>query len=134
MSTLDNYVKEVASEQGRVVKADAEPEKGFYYRSDHFNFAKQGVPALDTDSGIDYVGRPAGWGIEKRNEYTKNDYHKPSDQVKPDWDLSGAVQDLDLLFSVGYRVADAAKFPTWSPGTEFKAKRQKMLQGASGGK
>jgi Zn-dependent M28 family amino/carboxypeptidase len=134
MSTLDDYVKEVAQEQGRVVKADAEPEKGYYYRSDHFNFAKQGVPALDTDAGIDYVGRPAGWGIEKRNEYTQNNYHKPSDEVKPDWDLSGAVQDLDLLFSVGYRVADAAQFPTWSPGTEFKAKREKMLRGESGDK
>ncbi len=134
MSTLDNYVEEVAQEQGRVVNPDAEPEKGFYYRSDHFNFAKQGVPALDTDAGIDFIGKPPGWGIEKRNEYTQNDYHKPSDKVKPDWDLSGAVQDLDLLFSVGYRVANADKFPAWSPGTEFKARREKMLQTASAAK
>lgn len=134
MSTLDDVLKKAAAEQGRVVKADAEPEKGFYYRSDHFNFAKQGVPALDTDSGIDYVGRPEGWGIEKRNEYTQNNYHKPSDEVKPDWNFSGAVEDLDLLFEVGYRVANGDRFPTWSPGTEFKAKRDKMMQGASGGK
>jgi Zn-dependent M28 family amino/carboxypeptidase len=134
MSTLDDYVKEVAAEQGRVVKADAEPEKGFYYRSDHFNFAKQGVPALDTDSGIDFIGRPAGWGIAKRNEYTQSNYHKPSDEVKPDWDLSGALQDLDLLFSVGYRVANSEHFPTWGPDSEFKAKRRDMLRGTAGGR
>jgi Zn-dependent M28 family amino/carboxypeptidase len=128
MSTLDDEVQTVAAEQGRVVKPDAEPEKGYYYRSDHFNFAKQGVPALDMESGVEYVGRPAGWGLEKRREYTENDYHKPSDQVKPDWNLAGAVQDLDLLFSVGYRVANTATFPIWKPGSEFKAKRQAMLR------
>ncbi|MGE5327431.1 MAG: M28 family peptidase [Deltaproteobacteria bacterium] len=133
MSTLDDVLKKAAAEQGRVVKADAEPEKGFYYRSDHFNFAKQGVPALDTDSGIDFIGRPEGWGIKKRNEYTQNNYHKPSDEVKPDWDFSGAVEDLDLLFEVGYRVANGDRFPTWSPGTEFKAVRDKMLHGGPTG-
>jgi Zn-dependent M28 family amino/carboxypeptidase len=126
MSTLDEYVKAVAAEQGRVVKPDAEPEKGFYYRSDHFNFAKQGVPALDPGAGIDFVGKPEGWGLEMRDRYTAQDYHKPSDTVKPDWDLSGAVEDLQLLFTVGYRVANANKYPTWNPGTEFKAKREAM--------
>jgi Zn-dependent M28 family amino/carboxypeptidase len=127
MSTLDNDLDAVAKEQGRVVKPDAEPEKGFYYRSDHFNFAKVGVPALDTDAGTDFIGRPAGWGMMMRNDYTKDHYHKPSDEVRPDWNLSGAVQDLELLFSVGYRVADASEFPTWSPDSEFRARRQKML-------
>ena len=134
MSTLDNDLEAVAKEQGRVVKPDAEPEKGFYYRSDHFNFAKVGVPALDTDAGTDFIGRPAGWGMMMRNEYTKNHYHKPSDEVRPDWNLSGAVQDLELLFSVGYRVADASKFPTWSPDSEFRARRQKMLGHAGASK
>jgi Zn-dependent M28 family amino/carboxypeptidase len=124
MSTLDEYVKAVAAEQGRVVKPDAEPEKGFYYRSDHFNFAKQGVPALDPGAGIDFVGKPEGWGLEMRDRYTAQDYHKPSDTVKPDWDLSGAAEDLQLLFAVGYRVANANKYPTWNPGTEFRAKRE----------
>lgn len=127
-STLDDYVKQVAAEQSRAVRPDPEPEKGFYYRSDHFNFAKQGVPALDTHSGIDYVGRPEGWGLEMRKRYTAEDYHKPSDTVKPDWDLSGLVEDLQLLFSVGYRVANADQYPTWAPGTEFKAKRDAMLK------
>jgi Zn-dependent M28 family amino/carboxypeptidase len=128
MPTLDDDVKVVAKEQGRVVKPDAEPEKGYYYRSDHFEFAKQGVPALDTDAGIDFVGRPPGWGLKMRNEYTTRLYHTPFDELRSDWDLSGAVEDLDLLFSVGYRVANASEFPTWSVGSEFKAKRQQMLR------
>ena len=127
-SQLDDYLRQVAAEQGRTVRPDPEPEKGFYFRSDHFNFAKEGVPALDPDSGVDFIGRPEGWGLKMLDEFTANDYHKPSDQVKPDWDLSGAVQDLQLLFSVGYRVADAAKFPAWSPDSEFRAKREAMLK------
>ena len=124
-STLDDVVQAVAAEQGRVVKPDAEPEKGFYYRSDHFNFAKQGVPALDPDSGVDYIGKPEGWGLQMREKYTSEDYHKPSDKIKPYWDLSGTVEDLRLLGEVGYRVANAKAFPVWKAGSEFKAKRDK---------
>ncbi len=127
-STLDDLVVAVATEQGRVVKPDAEPEKGFYYRSDHFSFAKQGVPALDRGSGVDYLGKPAGWGLQMREKFTTQDYHKPSDKIKPDWDLSGAVEDLQLLGEVGYRVANAKTYPTWKAGSEFKAKREEMLK------
>ncbi len=127
-STLDDLTTEIASGQGRHIQGDSEPEKGYYYRSDHFEFAKQGVPALDTDKGVDYVDKPAGYGEKKRNEYTANDYHKVSDEVKPDWDLSGAVQDIQLLFEVGYRVAQGEKFPEWKAGTEFKAKRDAMMK------
>jgi Zn-dependent M28 family amino/carboxypeptidase len=127
-STLDDVLKQAAAERGRVLRPDAEPEKGFYYRSDHFNFAKQGVPALDPESGIEYIGKPAGWGMKKRDEYTENDYHKPSDEIKPDWDLSGAVEDVRLLMMVGYRVANTDKYPEWKPGTEFKAKRDEMVR------
>jgi Zn-dependent M28 family amino/carboxypeptidase len=134
MSTLDDYVKAVAAEQGRIVKPDAEPEKGFYYRSDHFNFAQHGVPALDPGSGIDFIGRPEGWGLEMRDRYTAQDYHKPSDKVRPDWDLSGTVEDLQLFFEVGYRVAKADKYPTWNPDAEFKAKRDAMLKAAASDK
>lgn len=123
-STLDDLVTAVAAGQGRVVKPDAEPEKGFYYRSDHFNFAKVGVPALDPDSGVDYLGKPDGWGIEMRNKFTSEDYHKPSDKIKPYWELSGAVEDLRLLGEVGYRVANDPKYPEWKAGSEFKAKRR----------
>jgi Zn-dependent M28 family amino/carboxypeptidase len=128
-STLDDVVASVARRQDRVVAPDAEPEKGFFYRSDHFELAKQGVPALFTDAGVDYVGKPPGYGQKKRDEYTERDYHKPSDEIKPDWDLSGAVEDAQLLFEIGYRVAQDPKWPEWKPGTEFKARREAMLQG-----
>jgi Zn-dependent M28 family amino/carboxypeptidase len=126
-TTLEDVLEREAAVQGRVLAADPEPEKGFFYRSDHFEFAKQGVPALYTDAGIDFLGRPPGWGEQKRAEYTANDYHKPSDVVKRDWDLSGAVEDLQLLFRVGYRVAQAERWPEWKPGTEFRARREEML-------
>jgi Zn-dependent M28 family amino/carboxypeptidase len=126
-STLDDDLTRILTADGRVVRPDAEPEKGFYYRSDHFEFAKQGVPALDTDAGIDFIGKPNGYGMRKRDEYTSKDYHNPSDEVKKDWDLSGGVQDVRTLFRVGYVVAQIDTPPTWKPGTEFKAKRDSML-------
>jgi len=126
-SDLDDYIREAAAEQGRVVKGDAEPEKGFYYRSDHFNFAKEGVPALAPEGGVDFIGKPADYGQKVREEWTANRYHKPADVVRPDWDLTGAREDLKVYFAVGYRVAQADKIPEWKPGNEFKAKRDAML-------
>ncbi len=130
LSTLDEILAAAAKRQGRVVTPDAEPEKGFFYRSDHFEFAKQGVPALDPKGGLDFVDKPAEYGRAKREEYTKNDYHKVTDEVKPDWDLSGAVEDLRLLFEVGYLIADGDQYPEWKPGAEFRAKREAMRTGA----
>jgi Zn-dependent M28 family amino/carboxypeptidase len=127
-STLDDLFTEAAASKGRTIKPDAEPEKGFFYRSDHFEFAKQGVPALYTGEGTEFIGKPEGYGMKKREEYTANDYHKVSDEIKPDWDLSGAVEDTQLLFQVGYRVAQSQRWPEWKPGTEFKAKREAMLK------
>jgi Zn-dependent M28 family amino/carboxypeptidase len=127
-SDLDDYLRQAAEEQGRTITPDPEPEKGFYYRSDHFNFAKQGVPALDPDSGVEYIGKAPEWGRKKREEYTAKDYHAPSDEVKPDWDLSGAAQDAQLMLAVGYRVANADRLPEWKPGNEFKAKRDAMMR------
>ncbi len=127
-STLEDVLAEAAKRQQRILKDDAEPEKGFFYRSDHFEFAKQGVPALYVDSGTDYVGKPDGYAKTKREEYTTNDYHKVSDEIKPDWDLTGAVEDFQLMFRVGYSVANGDRWPEWKPGTEFKAVREKMLE------
>jgi Zn-dependent M28 family amino/carboxypeptidase len=127
-SDLDDYLRDAAKEQGRELRPDPESEKGFYYRSDHFNFAKQGVPALYIDTGEEFIGKPAGYSQTKRDEYTNVDYHQPSDEVKPDWDLSGALEDSQLLFLVGYRVANADKIPEWKPGNEFRATREKMLR------
>ena len=126
-STLDDLLARCAADSQRVVAPDAEPEKGYFYRSDHFEFAKRGVPALDADAGVELIGKPAGEGLRKRNEYTAHDYHKPSDEVKPDWDLRGAVDDLKLLYEVGWSVAQASEWPRWKDGSEFKERREKML-------
>jgi Zn-dependent M28 family amino/carboxypeptidase len=127
-SDLDDYAAAAAAEQGRVVHADAEPEKGFYYRSDHFNFAKQGVPALNPDAGVDYIGQPADFAKKTRDEWNAERYHTPKDVVLPTWNLDGTREDLKVLFAVGYRVAQAHAFPEWKPGNEFKAKRDAMLK------
>ncbi len=120
-------MRDAAGEQGRVIRPDAEPEKGFYYRSDHFNFAKKGVPAFDPDAGIEFIGKPEAYGKQKRDEYTGRDYHAPSDEIKPEWDLNGAAEDAKLFLAIGYRVANADKFPEWKTGNEFKAIRDKAL-------
>ena len=132
-STLDETVADVARQQGRTVKPDPEPEKGSFYRSDHFSFSKEGVPAFDPDSGIDFIGRAEGWGLEMKRKYTAENYHKPSDKIQSDWDMSGAVQDAQLYFLVGYRVANSDVMPEWKPGTEFKAKRDAMLRSSQTG-
>jgi Zn-dependent M28 family amino/carboxypeptidase len=127
-SDLDDYARDAAGEQGRVVHGDAEPEKGFYYRSDHFNFAKQGVPALNPDSGVDYIGKPPDYAKQVRQEWNEKRYHTPRDVVLPEWDLTGTREDLTVLFAVGYRVAQADKYPEWKAGNEFKAKRDEMIK------
>lgn len=129
-SDLDEYAAQVAKSQGREIRPDPTPEKGGFYRSDHFPFAQQGVPALASGGGVEYIGKPEGWGLKVQEEYTRNDYHKPSDNIRPDWDMSGAVQDLQYYFLVGYRVAQAQKYPEWKPGTEFKALRDAMTKPA----
>jgi Zn-dependent M28 family amino/carboxypeptidase len=127
-STLDDVLTGVLTANHRTVRPDPEPEKGFYYRSDHFEFAKVGVPALDPGDGVLFIGKDSTYGMKKRDEYTEKDYHQPSDQVKPDWDMSGAVEDARVLFKVGYAVSQTEKLPEWKPGNEFKAKRDSMMK------
>jgi Zn-dependent M28 family amino/carboxypeptidase len=91
-----------------------------YYRSDHFPFARRGVPALEPDEGVDYIGKPAGYATKVRGDFFALDYHKPTDVVKPDWDLSGGVEDLQIFWMIGYRVAEADRHPQWKPGAEFR--------------
>jgi len=129
-STLDELLVDVAGKANRTVKPDPQPEKGAYYRSDHFEFAKVGVPALYADGGVDVIGQPPGWGLAKGDAFTAKDYHQPSDEVKPDWDLSGAVADLELLVAVGWAIADGNTWPAWKEGSEFKARRDAMLRGS----
>lgn len=126
-SELDDYLAQAARGQRRVLRPDPEPEKGFYYRSDHFELAKVGVPALYADAGIDHVERGEAYALEQRDRYTTERYHKPADEFDPAWDLTGAVDDLQLLFQVGYRLANETRFPNWRDGTEFKATRDAMM-------
>jgi Zn-dependent M28 family amino/carboxypeptidase len=129
-STLDEVLAQEAARQGRRVEPDAEPEKGFYFRSDHFSFVKQGVPALYAESGVDFRGRPAGWGRERRERYTAEDYHKPSDEMRPEWDLSGALEDVELYLRVAWALSQGEAWPEWKSGSEFKAVREALLEAA----
>jgi Zn-dependent M28 family amino/carboxypeptidase len=128
-SELDDYLRAAATEQGRTLVPDAEPEKGFYYRSDHFNFAKVGVPAVNTDDGIDYVDQPAGYGKQKKDQYTSTNYHNATDEMNDAWQTTGYAEQAKLLMAVGYRVAMADSMPSWSVGNEFRAVRERMLAG-----
>ena len=128
-SSLDTLVEQSAAIQKRIVKGDPESEKGYFYRSDHFQFAKKGVPALFLNAGIEYLGRASSYGPKKRREYRENDYHKVSDQIKPGWNLAGAVEDLRLLSRVIYRVGQEEAIPTWTPGSEFAEIRRQSLSG-----
>jgi Zn-dependent M28 family amino/carboxypeptidase len=133
-SDLDDRVRAIAATQGRVVVADQYPDKGFFYRSDQFNFAKMGVPSAYFDDGTDVIGKPAGWGKEKQTEYEERHYHQPSDELTPDWDFSGAVEDVRLCFFLGEQVANAARMPAWNTGDEFEAARKRALAGVAGGR
>jgi Zn-dependent M28 family amino/carboxypeptidase len=130
LSTLDDVIGRAAAAQGRIVKPDPTPEKGSYYRSDHFPFARKGVPSIHAGGGIDYVGKPAEFGPRVREAYVRDDYHKPSDRVRTDWDLSGAVEDLALYLRAGHELASGSAWPEWKPGAEWKKLRDEMLRGA----
>ena len=111
-SSLDDYIKALAKAQGRVVVPDQFPDRGFFYRSDQFNLARIGVPAAYFDSGTDVIGKPAGYGKEQQEKYTAKDYHQPSDELRDDWDFSGAVEDTQLMFFLGARRPRAER--TWA--------------------
>jgi Zn-dependent M28 family amino/carboxypeptidase len=127
-SQLDDYARDAAAEQGRVLKPDPRPENGGYFRSDHFPFAKQGVPAINAGGGADYLDRPSDEVRKLQDVYTAQHYHKPSDEYRADWDLRGAVQDLQIYFVMAWRIAQADSFPQWSATSEFKARREAMLK------
>jgi Zn-dependent M28 family amino/carboxypeptidase len=127
-STLDDMLGEAASRHDRVLKPNSQPEKGGFYRADHFEFSKLGVPSLYPGAGKEVIGKPDGFGMQKSKDYIAKHYHQPSDEVDPAWDLSGAAEDAVLLFEVGYQVANGDKYPEWNPGSEFKAKRDAMMK------
>lgn len=132
-SSLDSIIVSLAKMQGRVVKPDQFPDRGFFYRSDQFNLAKVGVPAAYFDSGIEVIGKPAGWGKQKMEEWEDKDYHQPSDELTSEWDLSGAVEDAQLDFWLGVKVANADRMPEWNKGDEFEAARKKAIAAVAAG-
>jgi Zn-dependent M28 family amino/carboxypeptidase len=129
-SSLDAVALDVAAYQGRTVKGDQFPDRGFFYRSDQFSFAKVGVPAFYLDSGTEFVGRPEGWGKEQMERYEANDYHQPSDELTPDWNFDGMVQDARFGFHAGLIVANDDELPAWNAGNEFEAARLTALEAA----
>lgn len=126
-STIDDLAAELAAKQGRVVNGDPRPEFGSYYRSDHFEFAKVGVPAFYGRSGRQFIGLPEDYADKLINDYVANRYHKVTDEVQPDWTFEGAAQDTAFLLELGLRIANDAPWPQWREGHEFKARRDAML-------
>jgi Zn-dependent M28 family amino/carboxypeptidase len=127
-STLDALISQVALQLGRKVKPDPMPDRGFFYRSDQFNFAKQGVPAIYFGSGVDFVGQEPGFGKKRREAWEATHYHQVSDEVSSAWNWSGAVEDVQFYFRLAVLVASAPSMPQWKKGDEFEAARQKALQ------
>jgi Zn-dependent M28 family amino/carboxypeptidase len=129
-SSLDSVATEVAAHQQRALKADQFPDRGSYYRSDQFNFAKIGVPAFYFSEGTDFIGRPAGWGVEQIDAYNDRDYHQPSDELTDAWSFDGMVQDAQFGFLAGLIVANDPELPAWNAGNEFEAARRAALAAA----
>jgi Zn-dependent M28 family amino/carboxypeptidase len=129
-SNLDSIITGLAKAQGRTVKADQLSDRGFFYRSDQFSFAKLGIPAAYFSSGMDFIGKPEGWGRQQREQWEARHYHQPSDELRPEWDLSGAVEDVRLYFLLGAHVARVPELPRWNRGDEFEATRLQSLKEA----
>lgn len=126
-STLDDDAAAIVAREGRHLTPESNPEKGFYYRADSFEFAKAGVPSFYEAPGLEIIGKPEGYGAMRRAEYIADDYHKPTDVIKPWWDLRGAAEDSDVLFQLALVTARAERWPAWKPGNEFKERREAML-------
>jgi hypothetical protein len=130
-SSLDQWVQSAATKQGRTVVGDLEPSKGYYYRSDQFSLAKVGVPAVYLHGGHAVRNQPEGWGKKQLQAWTDKHYHQRSDQYDPSWDLSGAIEDIQLLTEVGLNAADAQEMQSWTPGDEFELARKQAIEQAS---
>jgi Zn-dependent M28 family amino/carboxypeptidase len=129
-SDLEDYLADAARSQNRVLKAEPTPERGYFFRSDHFNFAKRGVPALYIKSGIDDREKGTEWRQKYYADFTAQRYHKVGDEYSPDADLRGGVEDLTLLYSVGAKMAGEKTFPNWKSDSEFRAARDRSRAAA----
>jgi Zn-dependent M28 family amino/carboxypeptidase len=130
-ASIDKVAEAVAAWQGRVVKPDPFPDRGTYYRSDQFSFAKIGVPALYFHSGTDFVDRPTDWGRQQMETYTRTRYHQPSDQIDDSWNFDGMIQDAQLGFYSGWMLQQSDAPPQWNPGDEFEPARKEALRAVS---
>ncbi len=128
-SELEDLVKPFVAAEGRVISLEPTPEKGGYYRSDHFSFAKLGVPMLSGESGEDLVVGGKAAGRKASEDYTTNRYHKPQDEYDPNWDWSGGIQDLTIYYGLGRQLAEGSAWPNWYPTAEFRAVRDKSRAG-----
>jgi Zn-dependent M28 family amino/carboxypeptidase len=128
-SEIEDNLTLVLKAQKRTISPDPEPEKGFYYRSDHINLARKGVPMLYTGGGLDLIagGKAAGQAV--RDDYRAKRYHQPTDEYDPAWDMSGPIDDLKVLYELGRRIANDGSWPNWRQGNEFRAVRDKSLAG-----
>jgi Zn-dependent M28 family amino/carboxypeptidase len=131
-STLEDDLNHALKREHRVLVPDLTPERGSYFRSDQFSFARVGVPGLDLKPGVDAIGQPPGWGQSHYDQYERERYHSPADQVYPDWDLSGAAQDAGELYRVGLALAATSPWPQWRADSEFRTIRATSLEGAPG--
>jgi Zn-dependent M28 family amino/carboxypeptidase len=129
-ATLDHLVEALAAKQGRKLVADPFPDRGHFYRSDQFNFAKIGVPAVYLNPGTDFRGKPAGWGKETIERWEATQYHQPSDKLTPDWNFDGMIEDAQLGFYLGVALAQADQMPAWNKGDEFEGARERALAAA----
>ena len=129
MSELDDYLAKAVAGQERVIEADREAEKGYFYRSDHFELAKEGVPMLYPGGGYDHREKGVAYGMEKSKEYTSDKYHQVTDEYDLSWDVTGALEDMRLYFETGLSIANSEEWPNWREGTEFKAKRDAQMAG-----
>jgi len=127
-SQLEDMLASVLKTQDRVISPETTPENGFYFRSDHFNFAKAGVPAMLASSGLDLLNGGKAAGEKADKDYTAHRYHTPNDVFNPDWDYSGILEDTQALYELGQRLSDGNTWPQWYPDSPFRAKRQAMLQ------
>jgi Zn-dependent M28 family amino/carboxypeptidase len=123
-SELEDYLKAELKKNGRYLAPEGHPEAGLYFRSDHFSFAKVGVPSITLDAGNDVVGKGKEYGKKMRDDYTANRYHQPADQYDPAWNLDGGMEDIEMIFQIGKRLAFESTFPQWKEGSEFKKLRK----------
>ncbi|MEE9465698.1 MAG: M28 family peptidase, partial [Candidatus Neomarinimicrobiota bacterium] len=129
-SQLDGYLARAAAKRSMVLGPDLWPDENYYFRSDHINLARKGVPALFMDTGVDYIAHGREWGLAKVQAYSDSMYHKVTDEFDDTWDMQGMEDFVQILFDVGYTIGNQSKFPKWTKGDDFRAVRDEAMRAA----